>query len=383
MIPFARISTYNNTAFVPTNKIVQIAGGSSHLIVLYSNGELYGLGKSNAYQLNTGSPNSTVTSWRLMDTNVRLVASSEYGTVTVKNDGTIKLVGRKNHVVYNDDTNYTTFSDISSYFSTINIGSIVDIKLSTICIMILLSDGSYYGIGNPIYQQLGGNNTGIVTLTSRTTLPVRKLFASALTTGFITTDNRFLIAGYNSNGATGSGSTGTQQSYAEKISSASVTAVKDAWLTDTFTEVLSYPRSSDDSVLSLYYTGNSDNVALPSLVSSFTLNSSASGILGSFCNAVGRGSRSSFGTGISTGLYSSGFNGANSVRGMNSNVSTPAWDTASIGFETVPVSDIHGICSNGTTITFLWYGYNIYYAGSGTNYGINTSLVFTKLQTPY
>lgn len=380
MFPVPIISN-TNIAPIVTTKIVQVVGGASHICVLYNNGELYGLGKGDNYQLGNGSTTAIVSQWLLMATNVRLVASGQFGTVIVKTDGTIWLVGRIQHVNPSDTgSSYAAFTNVSSYFSSISIGSIQDIKLSTACILVLMSNGDFYGIGRPFYQQLGGNTTSIATLSKRIALQIRKIYSSTTGTAFITSDDRCYVAGGNTSGTIGAGSTNPVQAYREMVSTASTIGVQDIWLSENHSQILSYTRSDSTKSLSLYGTGTADSGSLPTSTTSYTLNSTMTGKLSSFPLMSGTGGYYTFGTGLSTGLWSSGLG---SVSGNSGAGNSATWSTRSTGYENTDKSLINGICCNSSNAAFLFLGNKLYYSGTGTNYGLGTVSIFTALVMPY
>lgn len=94
MIPFARIVKYGN--ILPVKDIVKFDTAYGSMYLLYSTGELYGLGRNAAYQMGNDT-NTTVTSWTLISTNVSTFWISKDGDSPIlfrKKDGTWNIAGR-------------------------------------------------------------------------------------------------------------------------------------------------------------------------------------------------------------------------------------------------------------------------------------------------
>lgn len=120
MLPFSIIS---NTNIVPKKEIAKFDTAYSSMYLLYSTGELYGLGRNAYSQMGTGT-NTTVTTWTLISTDVSTFWISKDGDSSVlfrKNDGTWNLSGRA-YIFGDSSTVYSTPTNVDDKLGVLSSG---------------------------------------------------------------------------------------------------------------------------------------------------------------------------------------------------------------------------------------------------------------------
>lgn len=107
MIPFARMVQYGNAPQV--KDIVKFDTTNGSMYLLYSTGELYGLGRNTTYQMGTGT-NINVSTWTLISTNV--------STFWISKDGDSPILFRKKNGTWNIAGRAYIFGDTSTIYMT-------------------------------------------------------------------------------------------------------------------------------------------------------------------------------------------------------------------------------------------------------------------------
>lgn len=201
MLPFPIIS---NTNIVPKRDIVKFSTVNASIYILYSTGELYGIGRNALYQIGTGD-NVTVKNWYLMSTNVSNFWVSSFGDSPViikKKDNTWHMCGRA--FIFGDtSTIYSTVQNVDSKLGVLNNG-FDELYLNNQNIW-YRKDGRYYRMGlNSYYHLLTGNTTSLTSFTEYV-LPVgmKAIFPSLNGTIVSYTDGTMKAIGTNVSGAYG------------------------------------------------------------------------------------------------------------------------------------------------------------------------------------
>lgn len=96
MIPFARLVKYGNIAPEPSREIKKVDGGAMHYVILYENGELYGIGYNSSKQLKDCTVNLQYYEFLLLATDVKDVWCGEKSTIIYTNDGKYIFNGNYN-----------------------------------------------------------------------------------------------------------------------------------------------------------------------------------------------------------------------------------------------------------------------------------------------
>ncbi|EHX8550755.1 hypothetical protein K3335_003758 [Salmonella enterica] len=167
MIPFARILTYGNIREIPYIKQMNLSFSSNvSYSILLSTGDAY-VGGYNAYgQLGLGHKSDRPRSlFKIPESDIKLCTNGIGSTIYISHDDKIFLSGDR--AIQNNSgtaSGYTTFTDISNLFSSINISDIKKIVPENNT-FVLLNNGELYGIGLNRYGELGVGSTGYFPLT--------------------------------------------------------------------------------------------------------------------------------------------------------------------------------------------------------------------------
>lgn len=347
MLPFPILNVYgNNIADRP--KIVDFQGGSnrSSFYMLYDNGELYGFGDNFYGNLGQGDRINKTGHFYLISTNVRMFSGGAAGCVILKTDNSIWHCGSK--LQYStDSTNFNVVpTNISSYFSTIDLNSVKDIGTSTSSIQILLNTGELYGIGSNSTRVLGTGNTSPVTvLTKLTPMTILKMSCTQGTIAIINDTNEMYMSGSNGNAQYGDGTTTSSTSYIKIMSD-----VVDVHCSANITQI----KRADGTFAAAGYAagGQIGTGAVSGNISNYTTISSPSGIdifnkikIFSGSASFGLVGDTIYGTGAP---YGAGVNSSQLVNNYTLCVGAPStFDGISVG-------------ANGT---FIYKGSELYYTG--------------------
>ena len=208
--------------------ISQIACGYYHTMFLTDDGNVYGVGRNNYYQLGYSSTANQSTprhlSWfREGGNNITItqIACGAYHTMFLTDDGNVYGVGRN----YNYQLGYSSSSSNQStprYLSWFSDNSIVISKIA--CgnghTMFLTDDGNVYGVGKNNSYQLGYSSTADQS-TPRylswfrqggNNITISQIACGFYHTMFLTDDSNVYGVGYNSHYQLGYSSTSSSQS---------------------------------------------------------------------------------------------------------------------------------------------------------------------------
>jgi alpha-tubulin suppressor-like RCC1 family protein len=208
--------------------ISQIACGYYHTMFLTDDGNVYGVGRNNYYQLGYSSTANQSTprhlSWfREGGNNITItqIACGAYHTMFLTDDGNVYGVGRN----YDYQLGYSSSSSNQStprYLSWFSDNSIVISKIA--CgnghTMFLTDDGNVYGVGKNNSYQLGYSNTANQS-TPRylswfrqggNNITISQIACGFYHTMFLTDDSNVYGVGYNSHYQLGYSSTSSSQS---------------------------------------------------------------------------------------------------------------------------------------------------------------------------
>lgn len=217
MIPFARIMKYGNTV-EPAPRVVKIlcpnTQAYSAIIVLYSNGDLYGIGGGSTanYIFGNGQPTTNVSQWTLMYQNVKNVSCVDNTFIIFQTfDDKFFFCGTPGFMTGTaTEANYVSVytectSFITATLTSAQISSIKQIEMTNSGIFILLHTGELYRSGdNSSGQMSTGNNTALTVLTYLDT-NFRYITARQSSVGAIKNDNTVWLCGNNNAGQMGNG----------------------------------------------------------------------------------------------------------------------------------------------------------------------------------
>lgn len=182
MLPFPQLVYYGNN-IIPEIKLIKqfnVTYNSSQTI-LYDNGDLYALGFNGSSNSLFGTGNTTAITgaWSRVNTNVRLCANSNASTIIIKKDGTAWYSGNITNAFANSSgqgyglTNTSTWTEMTSVFSTFDIASIKGIYLyenSPSRFYLIDGTNQLWGIGSNQYNALG-NSTSTNSVYTLTQIP--------------------------------------------------------------------------------------------------------------------------------------------------------------------------------------------------------------------
>jgi len=202
MLPFSIMNQYgNNIVFA---KIKKISTGNNHVVVLGQDGTLYGRGRNTNGQLGLGDSNNRV-DWTEIRTGVDDVWCSEFGVLIKNSDGTWMTSGTLR--VMNSSAS-TIFVDCTTAFNTLPAGvSIRQLVVSSRCIMVLLIDGTLWGVGENAYHELTGTGAKYGAFQNLVTPSTAvKIFEGYQSMAYLDSEGKFyytgIISGTNTSGGT-------------------------------------------------------------------------------------------------------------------------------------------------------------------------------------
>ena len=202
------------------NNWKQVAGGTSHVIAIKTDGTLWTWGRNNHGQLgsnnitNYSSPVQTVaggTTWKL-------VAGGVYSTAAIKTDGTLWLWGQNTYGMLGDNTNVKKSSPVQTIAGGNNWKLVAVGQYTTGAIK---TDGTLWVWGWNMFGQLGLGTSGdnraspVQTIAGGTNW---KTYAAGTYSSFaIKTDGTLWSWGYNYLGMLGDNTTNNKSSPAQTI----------------------------------------------------------------------------------------------------------------------------------------------------------------------
>lgn len=273
MLPFARILEYANVA--PKNGIKDIKTGVGNTVVLSGSGNLYVFGANNSGELGTGST-ASVTGSEWLQIPIQGIDQIYAGWgcyVAVGNDNKVYLSGNLSSI--GQSGRYTTFTDISTLFSSFNLKN-DRIVMATNGIFVLTSTGDLYTIGQGTDSTTRSNNG------SATVLSAFKLIASnvkdvystldggAAASFYLTNNNELYSTGKNDFGTCGVGYSGLVPTFTKVTFSKTIESIRLGYRS-------AFLFCSDSSVYVAgyaYYGYTANNTPSAAPLTSFTLNTS-------------------------------------------------------------------------------------------------------------
>lgn len=157
MLPFVRMLEYGN---IKENiQVKQMYASATSMLVLMSNGNVYGRGYNQQGSLGQSDPSSTLYNnrWVLVDTDVNIIACSKTNSIMIKNDG--RVIGRGINFTTSSGAVYPyTGTDITASFNGIDMRNVKKIYPNGVSCLFLLNDGRLYGIGGNVGYMYGNQS---------------------------------------------------------------------------------------------------------------------------------------------------------------------------------------------------------------------------------
>lgn len=157
MLPLPIINKYGNTVTIENNIIKVQSNLNSSTYVLYSSGELYGWGANSQYTLGTGN-NTPVTTPTLLLSNIKDVWLGVNDALALTNDGKILCCGIGT-LFDSANVQRASWTDVSSYFSSIGIANIKKIDINAGCLAVLDTSNRLYASGDNTYAKYAASAT--------------------------------------------------------------------------------------------------------------------------------------------------------------------------------------------------------------------------------
>ena len=153
------------------SKVVQVACGSWHVFVLYSDGTLYSCGRNESGQLGLGNTDNTNVFVKVNISDVKQIACASSYSMLIKNDGTLWACGYNSYGQLG-----LGGSSVEHTFKQVTVNGIADDVSQISCSgnyhsLLLKTDGSVWSSGNNSWGQLGlGDATTRYTFNEITTM---------------------------------------------------------------------------------------------------------------------------------------------------------------------------------------------------------------------
>lgn len=196
MIPFARISKYGNKAPVPEGIKTINSFGLSHMF-LTTSGDVYAYGTNMNGRFGTGDNANIENKPRKLISGVLNMYCHNYLTLLQMMDGTFKACG--NLHIFNLSTTQYTYTDVTSYFSTVGIIKKIDlcrVSAATTTIFVLNTLGTVYALGYGNRGQMGtGTNNSLGGFTQINTACSDLICTGIYTTVILKNDNTVSFSG--------------------------------------------------------------------------------------------------------------------------------------------------------------------------------------------
>lgn len=228
MLPFARMVKYGNRA--PTPNISKIltptTSNYSAIIILYDNGELWGIGGGGSgggsnYIFGDGDVSTNRTTWTLIRSNVKNAWCSVGRFILLQTKTDEFLSCSTTTYAFGGVSSFSNvYVDRTSYFSSVfteeQLNNIKDIHVWMDNIIVHFNDGSVYGMGRNANGTLGTGNTTAVTQFTLISTDVKKICIAADTGTWILKNNNTLFrCGINNYGQLGTGNTTALTTFTE------------------------------------------------------------------------------------------------------------------------------------------------------------------------
>lgn len=157
MLPFVRMLEYGNIKPGPPG-IKKIATSNLHCAFLYTNGSMYLRGGGADYKMGIGNQDNILNQFLKVPFDVVDCWLGLFCTIILTSDLKMYIAGNKSYIGISGAA--TVWTEITSSFSTINVSTIKDIQLTSTyegdgSCLILMQDGSLYGLGSNGYSVIG------------------------------------------------------------------------------------------------------------------------------------------------------------------------------------------------------------------------------------
>lgn len=394
MLPFPQLVYYGNN-IIPEIKLIKqfnVTYNSAQTI-LYDNGDLYALGFNGSSNSLFGTGNTTAITgaWSRVNTNVRLCASSNVSTVIIKKDGTAWYSGNITNAFANSSgqgyglTNTSTWTDMTSVFSTFDIAGIKGIYLyenSPSRFYLIDVNNQLWGIGSNQYNALG-NSTSTNSLYTLTQIPngdnVSSVYFGQNVTWIKKLDGTYWRAGTNTYGTLADSTTTSVRSTFQQYTISGTIGIQklsvndyNLWILGTDGAVRIYGNNGQ------YQAGNGSTSPSTYVASPYIpVTSGANNIISS------SGYYYSTFIGTSAGLKAVGLNNSYLLgTGIASNPTTAITNASTGAMSRIDTTDIRYLCNNPSN-AYAVVNDEVYVTGS-TNYSLlsATATTWTLMSTP-
>jgi len=197
--------------YIPT--ILDIQSGGYHMVMLMSNGKIFGIGYNTFGELGIGHFTNTFSLVEMTNNTGKTPSKINCGynhTVVLMTDGSVYCCGRNNYNQLGDGTTTNSSALIELVNNTGK--TVVDIECGYYNTFCLMSDGTIYGLGYNSYGPLGVGNgstqSSLTLLTNNTGKTPVKISANNQHTMILMSDGSIYGAGNPGNGRLGNGSAG-------------------------------------------------------------------------------------------------------------------------------------------------------------------------------
>lgn len=385
MLPFPRLIIYGNTAPAPPEVIKILSpstSGNSAILVLYDNGDLYGIGggTANNYLFGDGLLTTNKTEWTLIQQNVKDVFCRYNNAILTRSfDDRFYCCGRTSFMTGSSTTTVTTYTECTSFIqaglTSTQIANIKDIQLSGNNIFILINTGYVYRSGFDNTGVLGSGSATSLSSLQLLTTGVERVRLAQSSTIILKTDGTLWCCGANSNGQLGVNSLTNVLSLTQ-VTNPGYTPI-DIGVNATGTFVLY--RNDSTLVTSVWSAGsqavgNLGNGTTPANVQVFTQNPSTE----TFVNLLtGPGGNTGILLFNGTMLYGCGFNSIGRL-GTGNNANGLALTLMSTGTDIKSISLV-SFSDRGTA--YISNSNKVKFAGAWPTTNTPT-LTFTELDLP-
>lgn len=205
MIPFARIVKYGNKVQpLPDITIKDLQTGQNHNGLLMTDGTFYVQGLNNNSQCGQSSTTDDVVNYINISTNVKMISIGYNVSIYITNSNQIFGTGKTATIT---GTDLTTWTNITTWFSTIDIPNIKLIRLASDGAFILMNDGSLYSRGTNVNFSVNATTSAWKKLYTANVVDVRCGYDFTN----ILVQDEIIVLGKNGNGQLGTGNTTTYQ----------------------------------------------------------------------------------------------------------------------------------------------------------------------------
>ena len=188
-------------------KVVAVAAGEIHSMVLMQDGSVWATGRNDSGQLGDGSGIDSKTFVKVMSTGAADVVAGGYHSMVLKHDGSVWTTGWNKYGQLGDGTK----SDTRNYVQVVLSGAKA-IAAGNQHSMVLQQDGSVWTAGQHLYGQLGdGTKMDNLVFLRVISNGVKAIAAGAFHSMVLKEDDSIWATGSNEDGQFGDGSTKSQK----------------------------------------------------------------------------------------------------------------------------------------------------------------------------